>query len=160
MKQLHTIIGICIICIAITMGGCLESGYEEKQSEPYTFVAQTPRIPAAIVESVPEYTEIWVYTTVTMQYFDDGHVLLNSVSESSEIISPHTEYLWAGDDRSLFSTIEVMFAGTGYTRIYTNEEIAEYTADDTYMYNAEFEVDYPPNMGYVLVYIDAVGVRT
>lgn len=162
-----TIIAICVICAATLMSGCIEQAEDPRvvyvESEPeirYVYTPPTPAPTSAAVEPTHEYTKIWSYTTVAMKYFDDNHNLLNVVSEPTEITAPYTEYLWTDDGESLLPTVELMFAGTGYTDIHTDEERGEYVTDDTYTYHAEFEVDYPPDMGYVLVYIDTICVRS
>ena len=138
-----TITALIVIATLIILGaGCIEN--EEKCDEPYVFVAQTPRIPAAtptpqLTPVEPVYSTIWSTGGITMVVYsyDDECIDYVSIPFSEEM--PYTDYDW-NEEISVQEFVDIAFLGVPYNGIDVGYDTTERPAIDKVISEGECTV--------------------
>ena len=108
MKQTHTIIGICIICIICTIiltMGCLESGYEQSNTHVYTeevSLRHRPHDVSTICQSSQSTQHVsGIEVTTTLNNVGTLHV--SGIDNTVTVTNPNVERIYlSGVDNILY----------------------------------------------------------
>lgn len=161
MNKENKICVIVLVMIALMIMVCLWSGYEGSDScvdgnyadDEYVFVAQTPRIPAAVplstprptlpisiptVKPSPEYNEIWCMTSINLYLYTDDGRYVDATSGAVELTMPYSEYDWTDDSTSIEDVVDAM--GIEYEYVETVREKFSYPASDKYTGSGQYVV--------------------